>query len=306
MPRLFRHVMLFFVLIFTLSGCEIVKWKATQDGESLVNAGYSEQFLPLKEGGNIKYWIGGTGKPLLLLHGFGGTAISTWQKEMMALSQDYQVIAPDLAWFGDSHSKGLPNLTTQTNAIWQLMDHLKIDKVNVAGISYGGFVTYNMMTTPERIDKSIIIASPGPLFSEKDLDDLCLRTGVDNPENLFVPQNSDEVRRLFDNVFYDKKYMPDFIADQIYTSYFSPWQAERTSLIQTLIKDRDRTAEFPPNNLPSSMVIWGDSDQIFPLKSGIQLSGYLNAPIVVIPETGHGVTNEQPEVVVKLIKSFLS
>lgn len=303
--RPFHFVLIAIFLLLSLTGCELVDWKARQDHDTLTDAGFEEHYLTLQEGGRIKYWVGGKGKPLLLLHGFGGTAISTWKREMLALNQDYQVIAPDLAWFGDSFSEGTPNLTTQTNAVWQILDAMKIEKVAVAGISYGGFITYNMMLNPERIDKSIIIASPGPLFSDADLQALCLRAGVEHPEQLFVPQNGNEVRRLFDHVFFEPKSMPDFVATDIYNSYFSPYRQEKADLIRSLVHDRTRIANLPTDNLPPSLLIWGDSDQIFPLRNGIALSHYLSTTLVVLPDTGHGVTNEQPQTVVRLLKSFL-
>ncbi|MGF1681541.1 alpha/beta fold hydrolase [Photobacterium minamisatsumaniensis] len=303
-PYLLRYAIIA-MLTLIISGCELVDWKAKHDKDALSDAGYQEHFLPLKEGGTIKYWVGGSGEPLLLLHGFGGTAISTWKNEMLALNQHYQIIAPDLPWFGDSYSEGTPNLTTQTEAVWQILDALDIEQVNVAGISYGGFVTYNMMTKPERVKKGVIIASPGPLFSDDDLADLCVRAGVDQPENLFVPENQQEVRRLFEHVFVEPKKMPDFVAEQIYDSYFSPYKNEKRLLIQSLNVDRDRISHYPPAQLPPSLLIWGDSDQIFPLKNGISLSQYMNSAIIVIPNTGHGVTNEQPETVTKLLKSYI-
>ncbi|WP_299013129.1 alpha/beta hydrolase [uncultured Photobacterium sp.] len=302
--KLYRQVILLLFLI-TLTGCELVGWKAEQDKTTLQEAGYTEHFLTLADGGVMKFWVGGSGKPLLLLHGFGGTAISTWKNEMLSLNKDYMVIAPDLAWFGESYSNGVPNLDTQTNAVWQILDSLNIDKINVAGISYGGFITYNMMTTPARIEKSVIIASPGPLFSDQDVELLCERAGVEKPEQLFVPQNSDEVRRLFDHVFYKKKQMPDFIANQIYQNYFDPWREKKQQLITSLINDRARINDYPVNDLPPSMLVWGDSDQIFPLPNGIKLSQYMNTALIVIPETGHGVTNEQPALVTKLLNSFI-
>ena len=48
-----------------------------------------------------------------------------------------------------------------------------------------------------------------------------------------------------------------------------------------------------------------EKDQIFPLEHGIYLSKKIQAPLVVIPDTGHGVTNEQPEMVIHLIKNFI-
>lgn len=295
-----------FLTIFMLNGCELVQWKEKHDHDQLYAQGYQEHILNLKEGGQLKYWVGGSGKPLLLIHGFGGTAVATWKEEMLELSKHYQVIAPDLAWFGQSYSDGKPNLTTQTETMWQLLDALNIDKVNVAGISYGGFITYNMMMQPDRIEKGVIIASPGPLFSDQDLQDLCLRAGVEKPEQLFVPTSSDEVRRLFDNVFYEPKNMPDFVADQIYTSYFSPYKKEKETLIQSLVDDRTRIAKAETEKFPPTMLIWGENDKIFPLKNGIALSKHLNSAIVVLPETAHGVTNEHPETVSNLLKIFIS
>ncbi|HIF9060302.1 TPA: alpha/beta fold hydrolase [Photobacterium damselae] len=306
MKNLLKSVILCGSLLTSLSGCEIVKWKGQYDTHSLKKQGFSEHSLLLKEGGTLNYWQGGQGEPLLLLHGFGGSASATWLATMQELSKHYYVIAPDLLWFGKSHSLGRSNLTTQTEAIWQLLDHLKIQRVNVAGISYGGFVTYSLMARPERINKAIIIASPGPIFSDEHLAQLCQRANVKNPEELFVPQDKSGIKKLYDQVFIKSPYIPDFIAEQIYDGYFKDWQPERESLLNTLTADRERLGKISTETLPKTLLIWGDKDQIFPLENGIALSHYLQAPIVVFPETAHGVTNEKPELTAKTIESFLS
>lgn len=288
------------------TGCEVVRWKTEHDQSSLEKEGFSKHQITLKEGGKLTYWEGGQGQPLLLLHGFGGTAAATWKAEMLQLSKKYHVIAPDLLWFGESYSDNAAQLSTQTNAIWQLVDTLQLKKVDVAGISYGGFITYDMMLTPERINKAVIIASPGPLFSDDDLDDLVKRAGINSPEELFVPNSGDDVKRLYDNVFIEKKRIPDFIANQIYLDYFSQWKPQRTQLIKTLPNDRDRIQQYDPKKLPQALIIWGQNDQIFPLNSGIKLSKYIQAPIIVLPKTAHGITNEQPQITADLIDNFLS
>ncbi|RDL28344.1 alpha/beta hydrolase [Photobacterium damselae] len=273
MKNLLKSVILCGSLLTSLSGCEIVKWKGQYDTHSLKKQGFSEHSLLLKEGGTLNYWQGGQGEPLLLLHGFGGSASATWLATMQELSKHYYVIAPDLLWFGKSHSLGRSNLTTQTEAIWQLLDHLKVQRVNVAGISYGGFVTYSLMA---------------------------------NPEELFVPQDKSGIKKLYDQVFIKSPYIPDFIAEQIYDGYFKDWQPERESLLNTLTADRERLGKISTDTLPKTLLIWGEKDQIFPLENGIALSHYLQAPIVVFPETAHGITNEKPELTAKTIESFLS
>ncbi|PTB30935.1 alpha/beta fold hydrolase [Photobacterium phosphoreum] len=306
MKRFLHYFILLSTLLSVTTGCEVVRWKTKHDQSSLKKEGFSKQQMPLREGGNLTYWEGGQGQPLLLLHGFGGTAAATWKAEMIQLSKKYRVIAPDLLWFGESYSDDPAQLATQTNAIWQLVDTLKLTKIDVVGISYGGFITYDMMLTPERINKAVIIASPGPLFNDQDLSDLVQRAGIQSPEELFVPNNGDGVKRLYDNVFIDKKIIPDFIANQIYHDYFSQWKPQRTQLIKTLPNDRDRIHQYDPKKLPQALLIWGENDQIFPLKSGIQLSQYIQAPIIVLPKTAHGITNEKPTITADLIDNFLS
>ena len=295
------------ICLSLLSGCSLVRWKTDSDEGSLKAVGFTQLDISLAEGGTLSYWRGGQGQPLLLIHGFGGSAVTTWKEEMLALSADYDVIAPDLAWFGDSFSAGEANLTTETNAIIQLIDELKLNNINIAGISYGGFVTFNILNSAnqnDRINKAIIIASPGPYFSDNDLTALTKRFAVDNPEDFFIPKNSDELRRLFEGIFVEPKMMPDFVADQIYQTYFAAWHKQKIAMIQSLSADRDTLLTAPIATTPT-LLIWGEQDRIFPVEHGIYLSKKIQAPLVVIPTTGHGVTNEQPEMVVRLIKTFI-
>ena len=295
-----------YICFSLLTGCSIVRWKIDSDEDSLKSVGFEQHLMSLEEGGSLSYWRGGEGQPLLLLHGFGGNAVTTWKKEMLALSKNYDVIAPDLAWFGDSFSTGEANLATGTQAIWQLINQLQLDNVNIASISYGGFITFNMLnnTQDSRINKAIIIASPGPYFSDDDLAALNKRFAVDKPEDFFIPKNSDELRRLFGGIFVEPKMMPDFIADQIYQTYFATWHKQKIAMIQSLPADRDTLLEAPVSSTPT-LLIWGEKDRIFPVEHGIYLSKKIQAPLIVIPNTGHGVTNEQPDLVVRLIKTFI-
>jgi valacyclovir hydrolase len=51
---------------------------------------------------DLHYEEAGTGEPLLLLHGGGGTALLHFRREIAELSQRYRVIAPDLRGYGAS------------------------------------------------------------------------------------------------------------------------------------------------------------------------------------------------------------
>ena len=152
----------------------------------------------------------------------------------------------------------------------------------------------------------MIIASPGPYFSDQDLAELNQRFAVDAAEDFFVPKDQQELRRLFDGIFVEPKMMPDFIADQIYQTYFATWHKQKIAMIQSLPADRDLLLQQSLKDLPPTMLIWGEQDRIFPLANGIELSKNMSAPIIVLPDTAHGVTNEKPEAVVNLIKTFIN
>ncbi|PKG75224.1 alpha/beta hydrolase [Shewanella sp. GutCb] len=300
-----RSIYLLLSILF-ISGCSIVEMADSSDKAALQKVGFSQQQLTLSEGGKLNYWQAGQGKTVLLIHGFGGSAVTTWQQVMLELSQDYQVIAADLAWFGDSVSQAAPSLATQSQAIRQLIDALKLDKVNVVGISYGGFVTFDLMVNEPKVEKAVLLASPGVLFSDNDLAQMNQRFGVDNASEVFVPENAQQMRRLLDATFTDFPWYPAFIDEAIFAQYFVQHRQEKHLLIEGLPADRDRiAAAIAVEALPPSMLIWGENDQVFPLASGIQLANYLSAPIVVIPKGAHGISNEHPEIISQAIKAFI-
>ncbi|WP_108945244.1 alpha/beta fold hydrolase [Shewanella halifaxensis] len=295
--------LLFAVLI---AGCSAVDIVDASEKAALQQAGFALHKLSLQEGGELNYWQAGQGETILLLHGFGGTATTSWQQVMISLSQDYQVIAPDLAWFGESYSKGEARLSTQSQAIRQLIAALELDKVNLVGISYGGFVTFDLMLSEPKVAKAVLVASPGVLFSDAELAALNQRFEAAEASDIFVPQNPKQMRRLLDGTFVDFPWYPGFIDAEIYAKYFAGHLNEKRQLIDTLPDDRDRiAASVAVGSLPPSMLIWGEHDKVFPLNLGIQLADYLTAPIVIIPDGAHGLSNDYPEIVSQSVKAFV-
>lgn len=81
---------------------------------------------------------------VLLLHGFGASAMWQWLHQVRALgSAGFNVVMPDLVFFGGSWSSSAErSIGFQANAMSLLMQHLGKDTFHVCGISYGGFVAY--------------------------------------------------------------------------------------------------------------------------------------------------------------------
>jgi len=82
----------------------------------------------------------GTGKPLLLLHGWPEFWL-TWEPVMTRLAGRYSLIAPDLRGFGDSDKPDGPFGPDQHTAdMLALMDALRIERFGVVGHDVGGAV----------------------------------------------------------------------------------------------------------------------------------------------------------------------
>ncbi len=67
----------------------------------------SQQALMI-EGRQAKYWIGGSGMPLVLIHGGLGDARQHWQSTFQALSPYFKIVAPELPGFGVSAPLPMP------------------------------------------------------------------------------------------------------------------------------------------------------------------------------------------------------
>jgi pimeloyl-ACP methyl ester carboxylesterase len=113
-------------------------------------------------GGTIAYTTAGSGDPLLLVHGLGGTR-KTWRHLVDALAATHTVIAPDLPGHGDSDAPaGDYSLGAHAAALRDLLVALGHASATVAGHSLGGGIALQFAYQfPERTDRLILISSGG-------------------------------------------------------------------------------------------------------------------------------------------------
>jgi pimeloyl-ACP methyl ester carboxylesterase len=100
--------------------------------------------------------------PLVLLHGYGFSS-THWVDNIKALSEKHRVYAVDFPGDLNKSVMTVPIETKQDCAAWfaDVLDGLSIDKTNIMGLSYGGFLALVIgIYLPERI-KKIVTMSPG-------------------------------------------------------------------------------------------------------------------------------------------------
>jgi pimeloyl-ACP methyl ester carboxylesterase len=110
----------------------------------------------------IRYATAGTGKPLLLLHGWG-TSLGTFAAMTEDLKRQFRITAFDFPGHGGSD---MPPVTWTVDAFVGLtldvMAELSIERASVLGHSFGGRVAIKLAAAhPEAVDRLVLVDSAG-------------------------------------------------------------------------------------------------------------------------------------------------
>ncbi|HEU5110664.1 MAG TPA: alpha/beta fold hydrolase [Micromonosporaceae bacterium] len=113
-------------------------------------------------GGVLAYTAAGSGEPLLLIHGLGGTR-RTWRHIIDPLAATHRVIAVDLPGHGDSDvPAGDYSLGAQAAALRDLLVAVGHRSATVVGHSLGGGIAMQFAYQfPESTSRLILISSGG-------------------------------------------------------------------------------------------------------------------------------------------------
>lgn len=118
--------------------------------------------------------FGGAGRPIVLLHGVGGSAW-TWLEVGPALTDAGLVLALDFRGFGESQWSPTQEYTTAAHAtdVGRVLDALGLGEIDVVGFSWGGLVGLALAAESERVRRlAIVDISPSFERSETDIPSL--------------------------------------------------------------------------------------------------------------------------------------
>ncbi len=125
--------------------------------------GFAAHDIPTSGGVTNHAVKGGSGPPLLLLHGAPMTHF-TWRDVAPRLAEDYTVVAADLRGYGDSSQpQGLPdhsNYSKRSMAQDQVdvMRHFGFERFAVVGQDRGGRVAHRMaLDHPDALTKLVVV-----------------------------------------------------------------------------------------------------------------------------------------------------
>lgn len=297
------------LLCLTLSGCSLILAQQRHLESGFRGIGMTEHTESI--GDATVHWYEGrdNGPPVVLLHGFGASAIWQWHSQAAALAKDHRVIVPNLLWFGGSHSDN-PDYTLdhQVLIVDALLEKLGVTDAAVVGISYGGIVTWALANEfRARVSKAVIVDSPGTAYTDADYRGLMERFDLDGSLGpLLVPSTDEDVQKLMDLAYFRPPTIPKDLRSQVVRDLYAEHRDEKVALLETVVGQMDDLRARAKEVTVPTLLIWGDADPVFPLEIARRLEQRLPAGrLHVIKNAKHAPNLEHKAEFNRVLRGFL-
>jgi pimeloyl-ACP methyl ester carboxylesterase len=244
-------------------------------------------------GCNIKLMRGGSGPPLLFLHGASGAG--AWLPFMQSLAARFDVIVPEHPGFGDSDTPDwLDTIHDLAYFYLDFLEQLDLDRVHLVGVSLGGWIAAELAVRDTyRLSSLTLVDAAGIHVSGAKQIDTFLR-------------NDEQRIRDF---FYDPARADEMIARVL-----------RPELEDVTMKNRIATAKlawqpraYDPHlrkwllriDVPT-LIVWGANDRLFPMEYAYAWQQMIpRSKAAIIPECGHIPQVEKPAAFVAELTGFI-
>ena len=238
------------------------------------------------ENAEFSFMRGGSGAPLLFLH--GTEAFTTWLPFMDELASRYDVIVPDHPGFGRSATPSwLDGIGDLVHFYRSFMTALNLRDVVLAGHDIGGWIACELvLRDASRVRSLVLVAAAG------------LPLGVDGIDTFMCSPS--ELRRAS---YVDEGRAPalddETIAQQAKNALMTARMAWQPRFYDSQLVKWLHTVHLP------ALIVWGTGDVIFPAAQAATFAALLaGARTVLIPDAGHVPHVEQPHAFVRAITEF--
>jgi 3-oxoadipate enol-lactonase len=238
---------------------------------------------------------------LLLIHGFP-LDHRLWDGQLAGLSSLLRVIAPDLRGHGRSEMPPGPySMDLHADDMAGLLDHLKIQKAVVAGLSMGGYIAFAFWRRHASRVQALILADT--------------RAEPDTPQARANRDASIAGVKETGAEAFAQGMLPRLLAP---VNLANPGLSERALRIMAsqpvagtiaalgALRDRpDSRPTLPTINVPT-LVLVGQQDSLTPPADGrVMAAAIPNADLAIVPRAGHLSPLENAREVNKLMRAFL-
>jgi pimeloyl-ACP methyl ester carboxylesterase len=275
---------------------------------NLSASGFEERRAPVK-GARLRWFVGGSGSPVVLVHGLGGAA-SNWVELAPELARDHRVLVPDLPGHGGSSPlAALPNLEPFADRLALLLRREGMAPAVVVGHSLGCLVALRLaMRSPALVRGLILFSAAGIGSTTKRARQALAVTSLVQPGRFIAP-------------FRERIARSERLRAIVWGSWASPdgttvsplategllegpaLHTDTTSAAAALVED-DPRLELERVRC-AALVVWGARDPQVPIDDAFEYARRLRAPLRTVAGAGHLVIVERPEACLDAFRAFL-
>jgi pimeloyl-ACP methyl ester carboxylesterase len=258
--------------------------------------------------------VGGKGPAVLLLHGFGDSG-DMWAPLAAELSQDHLVIVPDLRGMGLSEHPDV-GYTKKNQAldIAGVLDALKVSSTALVTHDIGNMVGYSLAAQfPARISRWVVIDAPIPGIGNWDTivrSPLLWHFNFRGPDVERLVQGRERIYldRFWNELSADPKKIDEQTREHYAALYARP-NAMHDAFEQFAAFSQDATDDqallAQGGKLKMPILALG-AEKSFGEAEAVELRFVgRNVASGIVPNSGHWIMEENPQVTVKLVSEFL-
>ena len=241
------------------------------------------------DGAQYAYRTGGSGEPVLLLHGFPFTSESFWP-QLDAPPPGVKVICPDHRGFGGSDLRpGITTMEAMASDALKLLDALGLQQAIVGGVSMGGYVAMALARLdPSRV-KALVLADTHPFPDDAAGKEKRETVAKDVEKNGMAGYASQALNNLL------AKEAKPYVRARMETIMKSVNPAATAAAARGMAA-REDSRDILQRFTGPALIVVGELDAIAPPEKARAMQGVMpKAKLVVIPGAGHLANVEAPQ-----------
>lgn len=256
------------------------------------------RMIETARGARCRVLEGGSGPPLVFLHGAGGLLADNPFLDQLATR--YHVFAPELPGYGESTGEDLlEDMLDFTLHGWDVVTALGLRRPHLVGHSMGGMMAAEMAAiAPHDLDKLVLVSAAGLWIDEQPIPDIFSLLPDQFAELLFHDPMAGQALLTGGVDFSDMEALKNFYIGQ-------QRRLAMAGKILFPIPNR-RVSKRLYRVTAGTLVVWGGSDKlIVPAYAERWAQLIPHARVERIADAGHMLPYEQPQAFVGVVSAFL-
>jgi pimeloyl-ACP methyl ester carboxylesterase len=254
-------ILLAVALAFAITAWRSPLWLVDREIDARLQLhGVRSEFVTV-HGYRMHCLVGGSGRPLVLVHGLGSRAADWANLIPRLIDGGHRVYALDLLGFGLSERPRDADysIANQASIVEGFLDSEHLPQVDLAGWSMGGWIAMRVaLQDPERIRRLVLLDSAGLRF----------KLGFD--PGLFVPSSPTELAALEELLVPHPPPLPGFLAMALLRRGGRMGWVIRRSVHSIMAADDLLDGKLGALTMPV-LIGWGEQDRMIPLAVGYKL-----------------------------------